>query len=60
MIELDGAIHDDVAQNAYDRERDAILTSLGYKVIRFDNKDVMQNITGVLQAINCSSFITRP
>jgi very-short-patch-repair endonuclease len=49
IIELDGSQH--LEQEAYDEERTKYLNSLGYKVIRFWNKDVMKNMDGVILAI---------
>lgn len=49
IIELDGSQHLD--QQEYDAERSAFLESKGYKVLRFWNSDVMNNIEGVLIAI---------
>lgn len=49
IIKLDGSQHLD--QEEYDRERTEYLESLGYKVIRFWNKDVMNNIDGIILAI---------
>jgi very-short-patch-repair endonuclease len=49
IIELDGSQH--LEQEEYDEERTKYLESLGYKVIRFWNNDVMNNIEGVILAI---------
>jgi adenine-specific DNA-methyltransferase len=38
-------------QQEYDEERTKYLNSLGYKVIRFWNNDVANNIDGVILAI---------
>lgn len=38
-------------QEEYDEERTKYLESLGYKVVRFWNNDVMNNIDGVILAI---------
>jgi very-short-patch-repair endonuclease len=45
IVELDGSQH---AQNPRDRIRDAELTEIGYRVIRFWNNDVLQRTAGVL------------
>ncbi len=53
VVELDGGQH---AENApRDAERDGILTANGFRVLRFWNNDVLQNINGVVDAIrrNC-------
>jgi len=49
IIELDGSQH--LEQEEYDEERTKYLNSLGYKVIRFWNNDVMKNMDGVILAI---------
>jgi very-short-patch-repair endonuclease len=49
IIELDGSQH--LEQEEYDEERTKYLNSLGYKVIRFWNNDVMNNMDGVILAI---------
>jgi len=49
IIELDGSQH--LEQEEYDEERTKYLESLGYKVIRFWNNDVMKNIESVILAI---------
>lgn len=49
IIELDGSHH--VEQEEYDTERTRYLEAQGYKVIRFWNNDVMNNIEGVILAI---------
>ena len=48
IIELDGGQH---SESTRDQERDAFLTSEGYKVLRFWNNDVMSNRDGVLETI---------
>ena len=49
VIELDGGQH--VDQEAYDHHRTQILESEGFKVIRFWNNDVLNNLKGVLETI---------
>jgi very-short-patch-repair endonuclease len=49
IIELDGSQHLD--QEEYDEERTKTLNSQGYKVIRFWNNDVLNDIEGVIRAI---------
>jgi very-short-patch-repair endonuclease len=49
IIELDGSQH--LEQEKYDKERTEYLQSQGYKVIRFWNNDVMNNIENVILAI---------
>lgn len=49
VIELDGGQHCD---NEKDKERTKFLESIGFKVIRFWNNDVLQNTEGVLMEIS--------
>ena len=46
---MDGSQH--LEQEEYDEERTKYLASQGYKVIRFWNNDVMNNIEGVILTI---------
>jgi len=49
IIELDGSQH--MGQADYDEERTRYLESLGYRVLRFWNNDVLNSIDGVIRAI---------
>lgn len=49
IIELDGGQHLD--QQEYDAERTAFLESKGYRVLRFWNSDVSDNLEGVIDTI---------
>lgn len=49
IVEIDGGIHE--RQKEYDAEREAYLISLGFRIIRFQNEEVMKNLKGVLQRI---------
>jgi very-short-patch-repair endonuclease len=49
VIELDGGQH--LEQEEYDNERTDFLNSMGYRVLRFWNNDVMNDIDSVLDAI---------
>jgi very-short-patch-repair endonuclease len=51
-VELDGSSHDSAAANERDEIRDAFLSSIGISVMRFENRDVMENLEGVLAAIS--------
>ncbi len=48
VIEIDGSQH---IESAYDAERDAYLKKLGFKVLRFWDNDVNNNLEGVLLKI---------
>ena len=49
IIELDGSQH--LEQEEYDSERTEYLELQGYKIIRFWNSDVLNDIEGVILAI---------
>jgi very-short-patch-repair endonuclease len=49
IIELDSSQHLD--QENYDAERSAFLESVGYRVLRFWNNDVIKDIEGMLSII---------
>src|SRR5512138_1858547 len=49
IIELDGSQH--LEQEEYDQERTEYLESKGYRVLRFWNNDVMNDIESVIRAI---------
>ena len=50
-IEVDGGHHSGEAQEANDRERLAWLESQGFRVIRFWNNEIINNIEGVVAII---------
>ena len=49
IIELDGGQHQDAVE--YDKQRTDALMQRGFRVLRFWNHDVLQNVTGVLEVI---------
>jgi very-short-patch-repair endonuclease len=49
IIELDGGQH--LEQEGYDAERTAFFESKGYRVLRFWNNDIMNNMDAVLKVI---------
>ena len=51
IIELDGGQHNEPNNIEYDKSRTEFLKSKGYKVIRFWNNDVDNNIEGVFEVI---------
>ena len=51
IIELDGKIHD--FQMEYDQDREAVLKNLGYRIIRFKNKE-LGDINLVLDRVKIS------
>lgn len=52
IIEVGGSIHDLKEIKVNDKEREQNLLSLGYKVIRFSNKQVHNQIEFILSKIN--------
>jgi very-short-patch-repair endonuclease len=50
IIELDGETH--ATSEAYDQQRTLELAARGYRVLRFSNADVIENMGGVLRAIS--------
>ena len=50
-IELDGGQHFESTQEQRDARRDAFLVGRGFRVLRFNNHDVMCNRQGVLETI---------
>ena len=51
IIELDGEVHNNPKAQEYDEKRTQYLESLGYKVIRFENKMVFDFLASVLGEI---------
>ncbi len=49
VLELDGSQH--LNSEEYDKRRTGYLNSLGFRVIRFSDRDVLVNIEGVLNVI---------
>ncbi len=51
VIEVDGSYHLVDEKIEYDRIRDEYLSSLGLRVLRFTNSDVLTHIEGVIESI---------
>ena len=51
VIEVDGSQHLSDEMLEYDRIRDEYMSSLGLRVLRFNNNDVLTNIDGVVERI---------
>jgi very-short-patch-repair endonuclease len=51
IVELDGGQHNTQAGLAYDSERSRRLETKGFRVLRFWNVDVFQNLEGVIDMI---------
>ncbi len=51
VVELDGESHAGDTAQSRDRQRDAELASVGYRVLRISNSELLMNIDGVLETI---------
>lgn len=51
IVELDGEVHHNFVNQNYDDKRSVRLKELGFKVIRFENKLVFEQMDMILQAI---------
>ncbi len=62
VIEVDGDSHADADQIVKDQRRDRYFQSLGLRVIRYINDDILKNLDGVLEdlAERLSSGSTSP
>jgi len=49
VIEIDGDSHADAEQIEKDQRRDRYLQSIGLRVVRYTNDDIMKNLDGVLE-----------
>ena len=54
VIEVDGSQHGDAAVKARDDARTQWLAREGYRVVRFWNNDLIENIEGVLETIHAA------
>jgi leucyl-tRNA synthetase len=55
-VEVDGGIHQDPKQAAYDLERTKFLEERGVRVLRFSVEQVENNLLSVLQAIAAATL----
>ena len=62
VIEVDGDSHADADQIVKDRQREKYLHSLGLRVLRYFNDDIVKNLDGVLEYLDnrLSSGSTSP
>jgi methylmalonyl-CoA mutase cobalamin-binding domain/chain len=51
VIEVDGGIHDTIEQKEHDQYRTDWLTSKGFKVVRYTNKQVLTDINNTIESI---------
>ena len=50
-VEVDGRSHDGAEAQAYDAERSRVLAGAGIRVVRVQNAEVVQNLSGVAALI---------
>ena len=51
VIEIDGGQHYSIEGREKDRTRDGYMASNGIKVLRFSDRDVLENLNGVMEKI---------
>lgn len=51
IVELDGSQHSDDAARRYDKKRTKILEQYGYRVVRFWNAEITNNLNDVLRLL---------
>lgn len=56
IVELDGECHYTEAGQANDKLRDERLSSLGFTILRYENKHVFEHTEGVLEEIAAYTF----
>ena len=59
VIEVDGGQHYSEERMNKDKQRDDYLSSLGFKILRFSDREVFKNIEGILEKI-CRCLIKSP
>ena len=52
VIEVDGDVHGVADRMVQDQEREKALRSLGLRIIRYTNDDIMNNVEGVLEDLS--------
>lgn len=52
IVEVDGGYHNDPLQRLSDQKRDLDLTARGYRIIRFQNREVTMDVGRVIKAID--------
>ncbi|NHF61344.1 endonuclease domain-containing protein [Flavobacteriaceae bacterium TP-CH-4] len=54
IVELDGAVHHNMVNEQYDLKRAQELRRLGFKLLRFENDTVFEQLDMVLEAISAA------
>jgi len=54
-VEIDGKGHSAASRKALDRKKEAFLLGLGWKVLRFSNKEILRGVSDVVKTVrlNC-------
>jgi very-short-patch-repair endonuclease len=52
VVEIDGATHSTDEEIAHDKRRTAFLEAKGYRVVRFSNQQVYENVEAVIDEIS--------
>jgi very-short-patch-repair endonuclease len=55
VIELDGSQHTAADAQQYDAARTDILEAMGLRVLRFDNRQVLQELEAVIEVIHAEA-----
>ncbi|PIP82864.1 MAG: hypothetical protein COR54_12675 [Elusimicrobia bacterium CG22_combo_CG10-13_8_21_14_all_63_91] len=50
-IEVDGGSHNAIERRLQDRKKEELLDSLGWKVLRFSNREVTKNLAGCVRVV---------
>lgn len=51
IVEVDGGHHHEVDHIAYDADRTEFLEGYGFRVARFDNEEISEDVDGVVERI---------
>jgi len=60
IVEVDGGVHALPEKEARDRQRDAVLTQAGFRVLRFSNREVDEELERVVQIIKQTAALPHP
>ena len=60
IIEVDGGYHKEVEQVVADKLRESVLNEYGYKILRFTNEEVINNIDDVIERIKAAMTESSP
>lgn len=58
IVEVDGGIHE--KQKEYDDMRDFVVKSLGFRVIRFENEKILNDLLDVIEILNKEITLITP